>query len=190
MRRSNPAQSRVKIPAASAAPSSRPDRLSTSVNCTIILSCRFKRLLGPRMQRLQSISHSGTAADKAMPNFFIVGAPKCGTTSLHEYLQRHPDVFMPFYKEPHFFGSDLQGSRFRQFRDQPERYLKLFRDARGEKRIGESSPWYLGQPARRRRNLRIRSASKDYHHAAQPGRHDVFHVVTISLQRQRANRNL
>lgn len=50
---------------------------------------------------------------------------------------------MPFYKEPHYFGSDLEGSRFRQFRDQPERYLKLFRDARGEKRIGESSPWYL-----------------------------------------------
>ena len=80
---------------------------------------------------------------RARPNFFIVGAPKCGTTSLHEYLQRHPDVFMPFYKEPHFFGSDLEGSRFRQFRNKPERYLKLFRDARGESRIGESSPWYL-----------------------------------------------
>lgn len=77
------------------------------------------------------------------PNFFIVGAPKCGTTSLHEYLQRHPDVFMPYYKEPHFFGSDLDGSRFRQFRGKPERYLKLFRDARGQSRIGESSPWYL-----------------------------------------------
>ena len=77
------------------------------------------------------------------PNFFIVGAPKCGTTSLHEYLQRHPDVYMPYYKEPHFFGSDLDGSRFRQFRDKPERYLKLFRDARGQARIGESSPWYL-----------------------------------------------
>lgn len=77
------------------------------------------------------------------PNFFIVGAPKCGTTSLHEYLQRHPDVFMPYYKEPHFFGSDLDGSRFRQFRGKPERYLKLFRDARGQTRIGESSPWYL-----------------------------------------------
>ena len=94
------------------------------------------------MQRLQASSNSGTAAT-AKPNFFIVGAPKCGTTSLHEYLQRHPDVFMPFYKEPHFFGSDLEGSRFRQFRGNPERYLKLFRDARGEKRIGESSPWYL-----------------------------------------------
>ena len=95
------------------------------------------------MQRPQPISDSGTAASNAKPNFFIVGAPKCGTTSLHEYLQRHPDVFMPFYKEPHYFGSDLEGSRFRQFRGQTERYLKLFRDARGEKRIGESSPWYL-----------------------------------------------
>lgn len=86
---------------------------------------------------------SAALANGAKPNFFIVGAPKCGTTSLHEYLQRHPDVFMPFFKEPHFFGSDLEGSRFRQFRGKPERYLKLFRDARGETRIGESSPWYL-----------------------------------------------
>ena len=84
---------------------------------------------------------AGAKAPK--PNFFIVGAPKCGTTSLHEYLQHHPDVFMPYYKEPHFFGSDLDGSRFRQFRNKPEKYLKLFHDVRGEKRIGESSPWYL-----------------------------------------------
>lgn len=91
----------------------------------------------------ESAFRSSALAGKAKPNFFIVGAPKCGTTSLHEYLQRHPDVFMPFFKEPHFFGSDLEGSRFRQFRNQPERYLKLFRDARGERRIGESSPWYL-----------------------------------------------
>ena len=86
---------------------------------------------------------SASLGGRAKPNFFIVGAPKCGTTSLHEYLQRHPDVFMPFFKEPHFFGSDLVGSRFRQFRGKPDRYLKLFRDALGEKRIGESSPWYL-----------------------------------------------
>ena len=91
----------------------------------------------------QSALRSSDLAGMAKPNFFIVGAPKCGTTSLHEYLQRHPDVFMPFFKEPHFFGSDLEGSRFRQFRNKPERYLKLFRDARDEKRIGESSPWYL-----------------------------------------------
>ena len=96
-----------------------------------------------RMPLSETKPHRGARASVAKPNFFIVGAPKCGTTSLHEYLQRHPDVFMPFYKEPHFFGSDLQGSRFQQFRDRPERYLKLFRDASGEQRIGESSPWYL-----------------------------------------------
>jgi len=95
------------------------------------------------MELSQSVPLMTKVAKQAKPNFFIVGAPKCGTTSLHEYLQRHPDVFMPFYKEPHYFGSDLQGSRFMQFRDKPEKYLKLFRDVRGEQRIGESSPWYL-----------------------------------------------
>ena len=91
----------------------------------------------------ESKAPANAMSQAARPNFFLVGAPKCGTTSMHEYLQRHPDVFMPFYKEPHYFGADLDGSRFRQFRGKPERYLKLFRDARDEKRIGESSPWYL-----------------------------------------------
>jgi hypothetical protein len=34
----------------------------------------------------------------AKPNFFIVGAPKCGTTALYEYLRGHPSIFMPKYK--------------------------------------------------------------------------------------------
>lgn len=83
------------------------------------------------------------AAEEPKPNFFIVGAPKCGTTALHEYLQHHPDAYLPYYKEPHYFGADLLGSRFLQFRNKPAKYLKLFRDVRGEARIGESSPWYL-----------------------------------------------
>lgn len=95
------------------------------------------------MQQVTATPLISSIKASAKPNFFIVGAPKCGTTSLHEYLQRHPDIYMPFYKEPHYFGSDLLGSRFEQFRDKPERYLKLFRDATTEKRIGESSPWYL-----------------------------------------------
>ena len=41
------------------------------------------------------------------PNFFIVGAPKCGTTALYEYLRPHPNVFMSPVKEPHFFATDL-----------------------------------------------------------------------------------
>ena len=44
-----------------------------------------------------------------LPNFLIVGAAKCGTSSLHNYLNQHPDIFMPTYtdkglkvKEPRF----------------------------------------------------------------------------------------
>ena len=39
------------------------------------------------------------------PNFIIVGFPKCGTTSLHHYLEEHPEIFMPEQKELHFFTS-------------------------------------------------------------------------------------
>ena len=77
------------------------------------------------------------------PNFFIVGAPKCGTTAMHEYLRRHPDIYLPLYKEPHYFGSDLQGSRFQQFRNNQQKYLSLYQDVYHEQMIGEASPWYL-----------------------------------------------
>ena len=45
-----------------------------------------------------------------LPNFLVIGAAKSGTTSLHEYLNEHPDVFMSPIKEPGFFafeGHDL-----------------------------------------------------------------------------------
>ena len=40
------------------------------------------------------------------PDFFIVGGPKCGTTSLAAWLGEHPKVFMSSYKEPHYFNTD------------------------------------------------------------------------------------
>lgn len=74
------------------------------------------------------------------PDFFIVGAPKCGTTALSYYLKQHPEIFMPEKKEPHFFGSDLNS---RQFVRDETHYLSLFNDASSEKRVGEASVWYL-----------------------------------------------
>jgi hypothetical protein len=74
------------------------------------------------------------------PDFFIVGAPKCGTTAMNEYLQEHPEIFIPAKKEIHFFGSDLV---FRKPRLAFPEYLSYFSAARDEKRIGESSVWYL-----------------------------------------------
>ncbi len=50
-----------------------------------------------------------------IPNLFIVGAPKCGTTSLYEYLRQHPQIFFPFstdgysrIKEPNHFCPELE----------------------------------------------------------------------------------
>ncbi|HEX5451573.1 MAG TPA: sulfotransferase, partial [Candidatus Limnocylindrales bacterium] len=75
-----------------------------------------------------------------MPDFFIVGAPKCGTTAMYEYLRQHPGLFMPFHKEPLYFGSDLH---HRYGRLTEAEYLALFRPARPDQLAGEASAWYL-----------------------------------------------
>ena len=41
------------------------------------------------------------------PNFFIVGAPRCGTTALLTYLRSHPEIFMSIPKEPHYFDPEV-----------------------------------------------------------------------------------
>lgn len=45
------------------------------------------------------------------PNLFILGAPKCGTTSLANWLGEHPRVFMSPMKEPYYFNKDHSYSR-------------------------------------------------------------------------------
>jgi hypothetical protein len=78
---------------------------------------------------------------EAKPNFFIVGAPKCGTTALYRYLRLHPNIYMPTKKEPHFFARDL-GSypAIKTMED----YTALFRGAEPRhQRVGEASVYYL-----------------------------------------------
>lgn len=74
------------------------------------------------------------------PDFFVVGAPKCGTTAMHEYLSQHPRVFMPEVKELHHYGSDLAGLPAALGHDQ---HAALFRDAGGFTRVGETCIWAL-----------------------------------------------
>jgi hypothetical protein len=74
------------------------------------------------------------------PDFFIVGQPKCGTTALYEMLRRHPEIYMPDVKEPHFFVNDV---RYRHAPATLDDYLQLFADAGPEQRIGEASVFYL-----------------------------------------------
>ena len=80
-----------------------------------------------------------------VPDFFIVGHHKCGTTALYEMLRRHPQIFMPDVKEPWFFARDL-GVRFPPANPLPqtlEEYLSLFTAAGAEQRAGEATPSYL-----------------------------------------------
>lgn len=75
------------------------------------------------------------------PNFFIMGAPKCGTTSMYGYLSTHPAVFMPRIKEPHYFATDLPARR--RMNRQAD-YLAIFASANERhSAVGEASTWYL-----------------------------------------------
>lgn len=74
------------------------------------------------------------------PDFFLVGAPKCATSSLHALLIRHPDIFMCSPKEPHFFSSDLPG--LSEVANGAE-YDALFDAASEGARLGEASAFYL-----------------------------------------------
>ena len=89
------------------------------------------------------------------PNFFIVGAPRSGTTSLYEYLRRVPGIYMPTHKEPHYFAASvrerylgrpiLDFGVYSRVRNQGE-YLKLFARVENEVAVGEASASYLSDP--------------------------------------------
>jgi hypothetical protein len=106
-----------------------------------------------------------------LPNFFLAGAPKAGTTSLYHYLAQHPGVYMCPIKEPCHFASELRPENcsseilsalmrdqrdLRKYLDGPmterrfggmvtewEDYMRLFQSARGETAVGEASACYL-----------------------------------------------
>jgi sulfotransferase family protein len=78
------------------------------------------------------------------PGFFIVGAPRCGTTALSTYLVEHPRIGFSMPKETQFFCTDLPGISFHTA--DPREYLKLcFGHCAGKNylAIGEGSVWNL-----------------------------------------------
>ncbi|HEU4803839.1 MAG TPA: sulfotransferase [Solirubrobacterales bacterium] len=80
------------------------------------------------------------------PDFFIVGAPKCGTTAMAAYLGQHPEIGMCPRKESHVFAADLKQRMTVKRNDGPmskERFLDLFADLQEEPIRGEASVWHL-----------------------------------------------
>ena len=77
---------------------------------------------------------------KKQVNLFVLGAPKCGTTSLVYYLKQHPSIFASDVKEPHFFNTDSKHRYYHSI----EEYENLFDKAPEEaKYLLEGSVWYL-----------------------------------------------
>jgi len=76
-----------------------------------------------------------------LPNFFIVGAPKCGTTALSVYLGAHPNAFMCVPKEPAYFALDFPAIRVAKNWNE---YATLFQGAdKTHAAVGEASTIYM-----------------------------------------------
>ncbi|MEO0375328.1 MAG: sulfotransferase [Cyanobacteria bacterium P01_A01_bin.17] len=74
-----------------------------------------------------------------MPNFLIIGAPRCGTTSLYYNLATHPQIYMSQVKEMHFFHRSKDSIS----EDCLSQYQSFFRNASQEFAVGEATPSYL-----------------------------------------------
>jgi hypothetical protein len=75
------------------------------------------------------------------PDFYIVSAPRYGTTSMAAYLMQHPEFFLPNRKEPHYFATDLESPWF--MRGDESENISLFSEAGPGQKMGEASTWYL-----------------------------------------------
>ncbi len=83
-----------------------------------------------------------------LPNFIIIGAGKCGTTSLHDYLNQHPQIYICPKKETFFFINEVVRSKYKHWGavTDIEDYRALFADAAEDSVIGEISTNYYAHP--------------------------------------------
>jgi hypothetical protein len=79
------------------------------------------------------------------PNIYLVGAPKCGTTSLHFYLAQHPNIFAPDFKEPHYHTVSKTGWPTWGVKDL-QQYFDLYKSARSDQMCLDASAWNLYVP--------------------------------------------
>ena len=79
-----------------------------------------------------------------LPNFFLIGTSKAGTTSIHYYLSQHPDVLMSDPKEPRFFQAEYERGL--------DYYISAyFRNYAGQRVVGDAAPQHLYLPYAARR---------------------------------------
>jgi hypothetical protein len=109
--------------------------------------CRF--LQEPCFRNSRGALVENDLPDGPAPNLFLVGAPKCGTTSLYEYLRQHPQIFFPAdendywrTKEPNHFCPELEIQEKYSIKDK-RNYFKLYQGSEAATWRGDASPYYL-----------------------------------------------
>ncbi|GAB1343724.1 sulfotransferase [Gemmatimonas sp.] len=94
---------------------------------------------------MRQASTSATSEGR-WPDFLVVGAGRAGTTSLHQYLARHPDVYLPKAKAPSYWYAAARPATAQLpagFVRSEHTYKSLFGGCRADQRCGEVSPVYL-----------------------------------------------
>jgi hypothetical protein len=90
---------------------------------------------------------SDAAGASRLPEFFVIGHAKSGTTAMYEMLRTHPQIYMPEVKETWYFAPELRSPRRKG--DNPrhpetlEGYMALFEGAAPGQRLGEATPSYI-----------------------------------------------
>jgi hypothetical protein len=107
-----------------------------------------------------------TRASEIKPNLFVIGTFKCGTTSLHQYLSQHPEVFMPRMKETRYFAFNESAScsdeKYLDKTQYPIRsqkqYLSMFEAQDASKQLVKChlSTWIASVSRRESRHLILR----------------------------------
>jgi len=95
-------------------------------------------------------------ATRRFPDFYVLGAPKAGTSSLAQYLDERSDVFVSKPKEPRYFAEDFSDRPIKEDRS----YLDLFKDAPADALLGEATTDYLASEVAVDRILAVRPDAK------------------------------
>lgn len=89
-----------------------------------------------------------SAKDNSLPDFYIIGTMKSGTTALYMHLETHPDILPAHHKEVHYFNThrDL-GERYFRSNFPPASACEPRENSWGRQIVGEATPDYVFHPA-------------------------------------------
>lgn len=109
----------------------------------------IKAIVPPTIkQAIKKSSRTLTGSMRLMPDFLVIGAQKCGTTSLYHYLVEHPLIVSPTRKQMHFFDNNFdKGVTWYRTHFPSSLYKYYFKQVHKQDFItGEATPYYIFHP--------------------------------------------